>query len=196
MVHILVLETFVCPRPPGMEARHLDGDPANNALSNLQWGTRQENLDDMNRHGTMRHGSQKPMAKLTEDVAREILDLYLQGMSLIDLSAKYSYVTKAAVRQVIKGIRWKRVYRQWREDNRLGNLQWGVPPPGAYDAARLGRGTAGEGNGNAKITQEDVYAIRQLLADGVTHKSIASQYGVTESTISAIARRVTWAYLP
>lgn len=32
-VHRLVLETFVGARPEGMEARHLDGNPENNALS-------------------------------------------------------------------------------------------------------------------------------------------------------------------
>jgi hypothetical protein len=38
-VHRLVLEftTGVCP--PGMQARHLDGDRFNNAPANLAWGT-------------------------------------------------------------------------------------------------------------------------------------------------------------
>lgn len=51
-VHHLVLEAFVGPRPPGRETRHLDGDPANNYLSNLQWGTASENQQDVLRHGT------------------------------------------------------------------------------------------------------------------------------------------------
>lgn len=49
-VHTLVLEVFVGPRPPGMECRHLDGDPTNNVPANLQWGTRRENADDRVRH--------------------------------------------------------------------------------------------------------------------------------------------------
>jgi hypothetical protein len=59
-VHELVLEAFRGPRPeppPGvyrMEARHLDSDPANNALSNLAWGTMNENRQDTIRMG--RHG--------------------------------------------------------------------------------------------------------------------------------------------
>ena len=45
-VHRLVLEAFVGPCPEGMECRHLEGDTANNALSNLAWGTPQENAAD------------------------------------------------------------------------------------------------------------------------------------------------------
>lgn len=34
---------------------HLDGDPTNNHLDNLRWGTHQENVDDMTRHRTHRN---------------------------------------------------------------------------------------------------------------------------------------------
>lgn len=34
-VHVLVLQTFGDPRPDGCEARHLNGDPHDNALTNL-----------------------------------------------------------------------------------------------------------------------------------------------------------------
>ena len=55
-VHVLVLMAFVGPRPKGRdEVRHLDGDPTNNHLDNLRWGTHQENVDDMTRHRTHRN---------------------------------------------------------------------------------------------------------------------------------------------
>lgn len=50
-VHTLVLEAFVGPPPPGMECRHIDGNPSNNCLTNLQWGTSSENKWDRVRHG-------------------------------------------------------------------------------------------------------------------------------------------------
>lgn len=56
-VHRLVLEAFVGPRPPGFEARHLDGNPVNNALSNLAWGSSKQNSEDKRRHGTERNGN-------------------------------------------------------------------------------------------------------------------------------------------
>lgn len=50
--HVLVLLAFVGPRPAGAQARHIDGNPANNALENLAWGTPQGNQLDRRRHGT------------------------------------------------------------------------------------------------------------------------------------------------
>lgn len=41
--HVLVLETFVGPRPNDHESLHLDADRANSRLSNLRYGTRSEN---------------------------------------------------------------------------------------------------------------------------------------------------------
>ena len=60
-VHVLVCEAFRGPRPPGQETRHLDGDPKNNALVNLKWGTRSENTKDSIRHGTFKgHRNLRP----------------------------------------------------------------------------------------------------------------------------------------
>lgn len=51
-VHVLVLEVFVGPRPEGYEACHNDGDPHNNALSNLRWDSASANQRDRLQHGT------------------------------------------------------------------------------------------------------------------------------------------------
>lgn len=51
-VHGLVLLAFVGPRPEGLVTRHMDGDPANNRLRNLRYGTYSENAMDTIRHGT------------------------------------------------------------------------------------------------------------------------------------------------
>lgn len=53
--HQLALEAFVGPRPEGYQACHGDGNPANNALSNLRWDTVSANKYDAVKHGT--HGS-------------------------------------------------------------------------------------------------------------------------------------------
>jgi len=53
-VHHLVLEAFVGPRPPELMCRHLNGDPADNRVENLSWGTSAENQLDTIRHGNHR----------------------------------------------------------------------------------------------------------------------------------------------
>lgn len=52
LVHRLVLAAFYGKPKPGQEARHLNGDQADNRLSNLQWGTHSENQFDQVDHGT------------------------------------------------------------------------------------------------------------------------------------------------
>ncbi len=45
-VHRLVAWAFLGPQPAGHFVRHLDGDPANNRLSNLAYGTPWNNITD------------------------------------------------------------------------------------------------------------------------------------------------------
>jgi hypothetical protein len=65
-VHALVAAAFIGPRPAGYEVRHLDGNPKNNAATNLAYGTRKENGQDRIRHGTNKtlKGHKNPLAKL------------------------------------------------------------------------------------------------------------------------------------
>lgn len=51
LVHHLVLEAFVGPRPEGLQGLHWDDVSTNNHLSNLRWGTRSDNGNDRVRNG-------------------------------------------------------------------------------------------------------------------------------------------------
>ena len=51
-VHILVLETFVGPRPDGNDGDHVDHDRLNNRLTNLRWRPTAENRADTIREAT------------------------------------------------------------------------------------------------------------------------------------------------
>lgn len=51
-VHHAVLAAFVGPKPDGALRRHLNGDPRDNRLVNLAYGTHSENVYDKVRHGT------------------------------------------------------------------------------------------------------------------------------------------------
>lgn len=50
-VHSLVAEAFL-PKSAGLEVCHKDGDPSNNNVENLRWGTHQSNMADQRDHGT------------------------------------------------------------------------------------------------------------------------------------------------
>ena len=50
-VHSLVALAFLGP-PEGRQVRHLNGDPHDNRLENLAYGTVEDNMADMVRHGT------------------------------------------------------------------------------------------------------------------------------------------------
>ena len=51
MVHDLVLRAFIGSPPDKHECCHNDGNPADNRLENLRWGTRGENILDAVKQG-------------------------------------------------------------------------------------------------------------------------------------------------
>jgi hypothetical protein len=66
-VHKLVLLAFVGTAPDGHECLHENGDPADNRLENLRWGSRADNIRDAVRHGTW----MTPARKAALDKGRE-----------------------------------------------------------------------------------------------------------------------------
>ena len=68
----LVCEAFYGPAELGHECRHLDGNPGNDAVANLAWGTSAENKADQKRHGTAPFGETHHNATLTDAQVAEI----------------------------------------------------------------------------------------------------------------------------
>lgn len=62
MVHHLVLEAFVGPRPSGAYGLHWDDNPDNNCIENLRWGTPSDNMHDKVRNG-LHHNALKTHCK-------------------------------------------------------------------------------------------------------------------------------------
>lgn len=108
MIHALVLLAFVGEKPIGHECCHKDGDPTNNNLSNLYYGTRANNIADAKRHGTFPMGENRPGALLTPDKVKQIYNLCLAGASDSDIAKKYN-VTKGCIVQIRLGKNWKEV---------------------------------------------------------------------------------------
>lgn len=68
------------------------------------------------------------------------------------------------------------------------------------DRAAKGRGRenrqTGSNNTNAKLSEDDVRAIIAVLRSGrFTQGEIGAMFGISQPTVSAISRRVRWAYL-
>lgn len=108
-VHRVVLEAFVGPAPEGMEACHNDGDPANNALSNLRWDTHAANNDDRFRHGTVPQGEHCGSSKLTEEAVKSIRAEYATGnTSCKKLGQKYG-ASQSTIHNIVRRSTWKHI---------------------------------------------------------------------------------------
>lgn len=107
-VHVLVMETFVGPRPKGYHTCHNDGDVTNARLDNLRYDTVAGNAADRYKHGTDNLGVKNPQAKLTEATVRLIREDLKTTMILKDIGKKYG-VSRQIVSDIKHGRRWSHV---------------------------------------------------------------------------------------
>lgn len=80
-------------------------------------------------------------------------------------------------------------------DNRPSNLRWATFRENVEDRMRHGK-MRGEAHANAKLSEEQVLAIRDLSARGVRAPALAQQFGINRSTVGEIVRREKWKHLP
>lgn len=99
-VHSLVLLTFSGPKPEACEACHQDGDPTNNCLTNLYWGSRSENQKDRIRH--RRHNK----LKLTASEVFSIREQYAAGGVTQQKLAELFGVTQYTISDIVRGKTW------------------------------------------------------------------------------------------
>lgn len=71
-VHQLIARTFIGPQPAKQEVRHKNGDPTDNRIANLEYGTRHENILDVYWQG-------KAWRTLTADDVRTIRERIEEG---------------------------------------------------------------------------------------------------------------------
>lgn len=95
-VHQLVMLTFKGPTPGRKEIRHLNGDPTDNRLENLYFGTRTENIIDVYKTG-------KDWRKLTGSQAAEIKQALRSGEKGSILARKYE-VSQQIISQIKRGV--------------------------------------------------------------------------------------------
>lgn len=106
-VHRLVAEYFI-PNPENKETvNHIDGDKLNNHVSNLEWATREENIQHSYDLGLKKadKGSSNVNAKLTDSQVREIrkeYKPYCREKGTVALGEKYG-VTNRVIGLVVRG---------------------------------------------------------------------------------------------
>lgn len=85
-----------------------------------------------------------------------------------------------------------------RANPRADNLEWVTHQEnikhshnqGAY--REIGRGVK---NPKCKLTEEQVYKIREMFKEGCTKEELVSKFGVSKSTIDSIVNNRTWKHL-
>lgn len=107
MIHHLVLEAFVGPRPAGMVGCHNDGNPSNNDVSNLRWDTHQSNMADRDAHGRTRRGEAHARAVLTHKDVDDIRRRAAEGETQSALAREYgrhqAHISKIVRREIWNG---------------------------------------------------------------------------------------------
>ncbi|WP_410657853.1 HNH endonuclease [Amycolatopsis sp. lyj-112] len=99
-VHLIVLETFVGTRPDGLISRHLNGNPHDNRLENLAYGTHRENYDD-----AVKHGTAYKAPRLNWQKVAFIRALRKQGMPVKELSSMFN-VSASLISRITTGKVW------------------------------------------------------------------------------------------
>lgn len=107
-IHIMVTDAFYGPRPPDLETRHLNGNRQDNRLTNLQYGTKVENMADRLLHGTDSRGEKNARAVLTESDVRTIRERASRGDNVAAISRDYR-CTRMAIRLAITRRTWRHV---------------------------------------------------------------------------------------
>lgn len=101
-VHRLVAAAFI-PNPEDKpEVNHLDNNPLNNRVENLEWCTRTENLQHMTNQGRRARpmlGKRAPVAILADEEVRELRAAYeAGGISFAKLGERFGVSKRCAMR--------------------------------------------------------------------------------------------------
>lgn len=81
-----------------------------------------------------------------------------------------------------------------KSNNRPDNLTWETPRRNTRRQRVHGTSARGERHGSSVLCEEDVLAIMERVGNE-TNRSIAEDYGVSDSTIGRIARGVLWSHV-
>jgi hypothetical protein len=123
VIHKLVAEAFLGPRPAGLDINHISGDKTDNRASNLEYCTHTENMAHAVRLGLMhsgdrsgarthpeclRRGETHGCARLRDEDVREIRRLAASGLSAAEMAPLYG-MSPAQVARIVRRRSWRHV---------------------------------------------------------------------------------------
>jgi len=106
-VHRLVAEAFLGPHP-GLEINHINGDPTDHRLTNLEWITHAENIIHSRRVLGKCCGETWHKSKLTEARVMELRRAYASGEPITPFAREFGVSVTAAC-NAAKGKTWQTV---------------------------------------------------------------------------------------
>jgi hypothetical protein len=107
-MHQLVLAAFVGPLPEGLVTRHRNGDPTDNRLENLTYGTHLENHADRGLHGRTARAAASGKSNITDEIALAIVARYRAGESQMSIAKTYG-MGQTTVSDIVNGRTWASV---------------------------------------------------------------------------------------
>ena len=105
-VHRLVLSVFDRSPNPGEQGLHFDDVKTNNSLSNLRWGTREDNNLDAMRNEVHASGESHTNSKLTWLKVDRIRKLYNSGSIQVMIANEFG-VSQKTIGNIINKKTWK-----------------------------------------------------------------------------------------
>lgn len=220
LIHRIVAQAFLGSCPDGYEVNHKDGHKFNNAASNLEYITHQENARHAAAHGLTLKGERNPTSKLTEEAVKSIR----QSQETTKALADKFYVSRGLIESVIAGRTWKHLPSGSRRfkpfpsaklelDQVMSIRESDLPYAELARIFKVNEETIrkaslgqtwkrlggqrnkrnfGERHHNAKLNEEDIKLIRNSHHP---NKELANYFGVDASTISNIKTFKAWRHV-
>ena len=107
-VHRLVARAFIGIIPKGYHVNHIDANPSNNRVKNLEIVTPQENVAHQVKIQHVAYGDKNVNAKFKNKDIKKIREIYSKGIGYSNI-AKLCNVSLSTIASIIKGKTWDHV---------------------------------------------------------------------------------------